>query len=367
MILRAFGYEDAGDSTFALDGRGKETVELFLPTEENGRSLAETHIEDGKKIKYQCSGQTFTCKYLRTTEQAAAEPMVIRSVGQPPMQFPEVTGDLDENGMPMRYHKTQTKRMFDALTMPVETVQQLRNYFAAAAKLYGVLPLRKLLEIYNSQNPAISQEDFLAVAEVIRHEENHYAILGQENRLRHVAPSRPMDREVVAECFYTFGWEDYESVTAKQQGKRYYIPKKQELLCYADEEYHEETPESSDMRRYLRSKATPEMAELMLLELEDAFYCDASFQIAAERLDELGLKFVSEADVERFSELAMKLSDGIRRPSLRGLTPNEAARSRSAVMMPNMEGRPQAKTVKVGRNEPCPCGSGKKYKRCCGR
>ncbi len=24
------------------------------------------------------------------------------------------------------------------------------------------------------------------------------------------------------------------------------------------------------------------------------------------------------------------------------------------------------KAVKVGRNDPCPCGSGKKYKRCCG-
>lgn len=23
-------------------------------------------------------------------------------------------------------------------------------------------------------------------------------------------------------------------------------------------------------------------------------------------------------------------------------------------------------TVKIGRNEPCPCGSGKKYKKCCG-
>jgi hypothetical protein len=22
---------------------------------------------------------------------------------------------------------------------------------------------------------------------------------------------------------------------------------------------------------------------------------------------------------------------------------------------------------KIGRNEPCPCGSGKKYKKCCGR
>ena len=24
-------------------------------------------------------------------------------------------------------------------------------------------------------------------------------------------------------------------------------------------------------------------------------------------------------------------------------------------------------TPKIGRNDPCPCGSGKKYKRCCGR
>jgi len=26
----------------------------------------------------------------------------------------------------------------------------------------------------------------------------------------------------------------------------------------------------------------------------------------------------------------------------------------------------QAKSTKIGRNSPCPCGSGKKYKRCCG-
>jgi preprotein translocase subunit SecA len=26
----------------------------------------------------------------------------------------------------------------------------------------------------------------------------------------------------------------------------------------------------------------------------------------------------------------------------------------------------QRTSVKVGRNDPCPCGSGKKYKRCCG-
>jgi SEC-C motif-containing protein len=26
---------------------------------------------------------------------------------------------------------------------------------------------------------------------------------------------------------------------------------------------------------------------------------------------------------------------------------------------------PQARSEKIGRNAPCPCGSGKKYKKCC--
>jgi uncharacterized protein YecA (UPF0149 family) len=28
--------------------------------------------------------------------------------------------------------------------------------------------------------------------------------------------------------------------------------------------------------------------------------------------------------------------------------------------------KPFVSQVKIGRNEPCPCGSGKKYKKCCG-
>ena len=29
--------------------------------------------------------------------------------------------------------------------------------------------------------------------------------------------------------------------------------------------------------------------------------------------------------------------------------------------------KPRETQKKVGRNEPCPCGSGKKYKKCCGK
>ncbi len=47
-------------------------------------------------------------------------------------------------------------------------------------------------------------------------------------------------------------------------------------------------------------------------------------------------------------------------------------KQRQDYIMSRGEDTPAAATVKretakVGRNDPCPCGSGKKYKKCCGR
>ena len=49
--------------------------------------------------------------------------------------------------------------------------------------------------------------------------------------------------------------------------------------------------------------------------------------------------------------------------------PNEAIRSDLLKQLADIKPpahRPE-KQKKVGRNDPCPCGSGKKYKRCCGK
>ena len=32
-----------------------------------------------------------------------------------------------------------------------------------------------------------------------------------------------------------------------------------------------------------------------------------------------------------------------------------------------VKAKPQVNKNKIGRNDPCPCGSGKKYKNCCGK
>ena len=44
-----------------------------------------------------------------------------------------------------------------------------------------------------------------------------------------------------------------------------------------------------------------------------------------------------------------------------------AERQRATEMLAASGGTYRRETKKIGRNDPCPCGSGKKYKKCCGR
>ena len=52
--------------------------------------------------------------------------------------------------------------------------------------------------------------------------------------------------------------------------------------------------------------------------------------------------------------------------------PGDGRRRRERDLFPTRSLRPEAAPAiaapraKVGRNDPCPCGSGKKYKKCCG-
>lgn len=53
-----------------------------------------------------------------------------------------------------------------------------------------------------------------------------------------------------------------------------------------------------------------------------------------------------------------EVSDGVRRSAIAEFQAMQGSTTD--------DGAPIARTVKIGRNQPCPCGSGKKYKRCCG-
>lgn len=83
----------------------------------------------------------------------------------------------------------------------------------------------------------------------------------------------------------------------------------------------------------------------------------------SELLEEEGLVFSSEKAVQEFASLIVELSDNTRMVSNCGFKPSEiAARSRKSNMR-----IVKKNSQKIYLNSPCPCGSGKKYKKCCGR
>lgn len=78
--------------------------------------------------------------------------------------------------------------------------------------------------------------------------------------------------------------------------------------------------------------------------------------------------FEDEGDEAATSEAVMELHEEwlqTPRPALEGEKP--AAVLEGGRLFPSKVEPFRRQTPKVGRNDPCPCGSGQKFKRCCGR
>ena len=87
------------------------------------------------------------------------------------------------------------------------------------------------------------------------------------------------------------------------------------------------------------------------------------FQPYADIMEDNGF-IVEESVLRRFITLLMNMVNALPNWANNGWAPNELAeRETGKKQFYNEDGS----RMKVGRNDPCPCGSGKKYKRCCGR
>lgn len=76
-------------------------------------------------------------------------------------------------------------------------------------------------------------------------------------------------------------------------------------------------------------------------------------------LIKIDFKDIDEA--KEYLRLVMNLHNNIPHYSLYGYSPNELLE----MQLENSSVKEERKKSKIGRNDPCPCGSGKKYKNCC--
>lgn len=86
-----------------------------------------------------------------------------------------------------------------------------------------------------------------------------------------------------------------------------------------------------------------------------------------EELDDFGL--IDDEDdsfdvLDKITRQINHLWNNTRMLLNRGFTPNEVARQKDKSNVINFQ---EVRKNKVYPNDPCPCGSGKKYKKCCGK
>lgn len=395
-IWSAFGLEEAHLHWFNLENKNSFDEGCYVAEPHHSctkltedYTLQELGLEKEKKFKYTSEFQgehPFQCRVLREAEAETAETKVIRSVGQVPESYLE-----RESIFPERYPKSRLASMAEALPLNAKVVSDLRQYVEAAQRLYGIVPMQKVLELYNSQNSPIRPADFLQVMELIRHEAHFYGIFRSEDLFADAPKNAPMELLLVAEHLYADNWDAFYELIQAQARKPYYAPQKKEFLRYAQERYFDYSPSLLQMVQYLKDHGSDltadarEIAEGIVVQIEIGLSMDS----VIEELNRMNFQFHSMEDAQVFTALYQELSNNTRMLVNRGYTPMEL----SKLMQPSKPAVPlvmemetvnayqlgnavfgsiqqeskEEKPKKVGRNAPCPCGSGKKYKKCCGR
>lgn len=315
---------------------------------------------------------------------------------------------------PRIYAESTIARMNKKLALPQETMSLLYDYFEAFANLYQLLPLKDAYKIISRQNKdLITLDEFIAFSEIARHEEHFYYILAKDELYLDAPKEEPIDREIVHSCLVDIDYEYYYNLVKHQINKPLKILPKQELLKYKDDMYIADTPYVRAMTNFLcsRLKLSAQRTDDIISDLILIITCDdRPFDALSEMLDRKEI-MMTKSQLKNFIKLFTDLSNNTRLPQNKGFTPLELSANRGdqkvidsisfgsnitaalksgeadiqeyrkEILMSELpekvkmdmlrqlsqiEGK-NTTQKKVGRNDPCPCGSGKKYKKCCGK
>ncbi len=227
------------------------------------------------------------------------------------------------------------------------------------AILYAVGSVNLLYKLYSRADSfEASREEFDTILARIPEWQNPCRKIGK----------RIVDKDAVRN-------EIYKRIEERRRDVPYYVPTKEEILEYSENGYPAADENYRKLSDFLRR-------ELNIEEEECENLCYETFHIlrmggmlsdVMECINGMDVVFTSQKQAERFAGLIVDLTNHTRMYELKGHTPVEMrafARNTPANVIPMMskaggDGKNGAR--KIYPNDPCPCGSGKKYKKCCER
>ena len=221
-----------------------------------------------------------------------------------------------------------------------------------SAYLYGSTPvsvIRRILERELGED--ISEEKILSLYDALPSDSKYSSYDAATGRINY----RHLSEEELAELIQ------------KQEGKDFYIPSLAEINEMYEQGFPSDSPAYAHYRSFLEHYCQIDAIEAEIAAAELAKKIseeNAPQDCVQEMIDWSG---ADSSCAQLLLRMYRNCYSETRFPALCGHTPLEigAAPSDSPYQEFDLEFDDSVKPVRVGRNDPCPCGSGKKYKKCC--
>lgn len=235
--------------------------------------------------------------------------------------------------------------------------QTILDYCKAGVNLYGIVPIEQIRKMYNTnQKVELTTEELLNVVKKAQERNCEVEIKG-ENFIHELL---------------TTNENAYETLLKKQGNKSFYVPSKSEFLNYANEMYIEKNEYYERIAAFLKTVLfmNEEMVGAFVYEVECMYSEGKDSTEILSGLEKQGLEFTTKEEKQAVLNEIANYTNYIRLWENRGNNKVELGLASNPSNVVNFQ--QASKTIvrsekKVGRNDLCPCGSGKKYKFCCGR
>lgn len=271
----------------------------------------------------------------------------------------------------------------------------LNKYACATTNLYGVIKKSDFVSIFNKQNKRKTTET--EINEILF----KFKHLLKENYADYIL----LDDYLISYEYDELDDEELLSIIKEHESYPRYLPKKDELLNYADLNHMEDSPQLRKLQLFIDESFTldADEAESLLEKMYFTAHVHTDVQEYVKMLKEHNIR-LSQEKRNVLANLINDLAVNVRLWYYNGHTitelltmgvierksahTSEQESYRNVLSISDAEGfkyhsdnwdehthydgnalQPKnepVRVVKIGRNETCPCGSGKKYKRCCG-
>lgn len=229
-----------------------------------------------------------------------------------------------------------------------ERLSKIGDYLRAANSLYSITPPSVVLETFHKY-----EDQKLTVEELLHAYELLY-------------PYRPMVTYVDGNFVDTVLAEQngVEALLRMQKKVPYYIPTQIEIRFMADNGGFLMTRELSRLSQFMTDEMNvpDKKIPFILRQVQAEMNMGGQLQAVVDKLETAGIIFESQGQVETFAGIITEVWNHTRMVLNRGHNPYEMAMKGLEVVSTQRK-NPE----KIYPNDPCSCGSGKKYKKCCGK